>query len=194
MNITVPLEDRFFLKYLNLNMEEGPWIAGGSVMKWVQGKPVKHHDVDVFCASEKQFEDVTARCAAMGVKCGIVANTENAVTYELRDKHGNKTHNLQVIKKHFFQTARDVILAFDLVVCQFVTDGKQVVHTNQAMTDLKTKRINIASKNGSLPKRILKYMTYGFAPSEQTIEYIQNHTEEMSYDYTGAVDYDNAFG
>ena len=47
--ISIPRVDRRVLNLVNPNIENGPWIAGGSVIRWMQGLSMNSFsDIDVF--------------------------------------------------------------------------------------------------------------------------------------------------
>lgn len=41
-----------------LNWDNGPWVAGGAVRRFMANETLNGADVDVFCSSAEQFDDV----------------------------------------------------------------------------------------------------------------------------------------
>ena len=57
---TVHKDDQEIVDILQLNIHNGPWIAGGAVLNWFNDTPVQS-DIDVFCRSEAQAKQLLKR-------------------------------------------------------------------------------------------------------------------------------------
>ena len=84
-----------FSKYCNL--EEGPWIAGGSARKLWQGKPWRNHDVDFFFRNPKQFCSMIERIHEFG-KVERTYETQHAITYNIYIGPDKKTSIFDLTK------------------------------------------------------------------------------------------------
>lgn len=181
-------------KYLPpLNLQTGPWIAGGAALTWFQGNPVTS-DIDIFfqdevqweafrlaliekCRGARQANDVYGsppRIFLIGVdlKYSVICDTENALTIKLENTQ------IQLIKK-FSKSITDVFDSFDFDVCKFATDGDHYIHIDRALDDLSKKILHSEKFKPSLLSRIMKYTTYGFIPDRHTLELIKINSSQF---------------
>jgi hypothetical protein len=79
--IKLPSDEKYILDLIQPNLETGPWIAGGAVLRWLENKPLGHHDVDVFCKDHQQF-------------LKIVERLENESENRSKSLNTNKKHEL----------------------------------------------------------------------------------------------------
>jgi hypothetical protein len=193
MTFKVHAEDQQYVDIIAPHMNHGPWIAGGAVMRWVQGRPVGASDIDVFVKDGSQFQHVYRKLEAAGFN--TVFTSDNAVTlvkhdYNHKTKEGNaKKTIVQIIRKRFYRSARSVINDFDLTISQFITDGNNLLCGEFAMRDLAEKVIYSANPNKAIISRMIKYMCYGFTPSEALLEYISNEPD-LILSFAGSNEYD----
>lgn len=133
----------------HLNMETGPWIAGGCLHRIVTDKLITtDFDVDVFCADGTQVI---------------------AVERAIRGKHFGLP--IQVVKNHLFPTAKAVIDDFDFTVVQFVSDGSKLMCGENTMSDLDARRLRVNPLSEiRAPSRLSKYCALGYTPDVETIE------------------------
>lgn len=175
------------------NLQNGPWVAGGSVRKVWQGLPWRNEDIDFFFNGATQFGAMINRIDEFGVVDKYKHVTDNAITYKIRtDPEGVEiqknssiwnlsclkevtdeanysekcTLKIQMIQKRWFATAMDLLDSFDFGVAQFVTDGNVIIATNQAIHDCENKVIRCNPKHIQeiKPNRLIKYAAYGFDP------------------------------
>lgn len=136
----------------------GPWIAGGSCRRLLQGLSLDNGDVDVFFYSKKQWVDFHDALKHFEV----VYTSENAITFLV---HGIK---VQIIKRKFYESLGAVFEDFDFTVCQIGCDGNQLIVTPEAHKDITNNVLNLADKgrycNMTLMSRFTKYVNYGFIP------------------------------
>jgi len=175
----------------NCNFKTGAWIAGGSVRKVWFGLPWDTQDIDLFFASEEQFqltksslvekmpEPASASLfefdtfSALPIKIASVSEyeTNNAVTYTLyTDKEfDHRIFKIQTIKRYFVNNIKELFQSFDFTVTQFATDGKIMVTTRQALRDCEEKRLQmIPDTSRSINAlRTIKYCAYGFEPVDE---------------------------
>lgn len=176
------------------DLEHGPWVAGGSVRKVFQGLPWKSQDIDFFFSSASQFYAFKNRIGELGQVSKNCYQTQNAITYTINtdpaainesiyDVFENKEtkftlknlndiraedtwQKVQLINKRYYASAKDLIDSFDIGLAQFVTNGKVILASEQALTDCADNRIrlNPAHTKPTTPNRIIKYSAYGFNP------------------------------
>lgn len=164
-------------RILNLNMETGPWIAGGAVRSDLYNEFIS--DYDVYFSSNDQFVEVYNKLVMEGA--AIVYRTENAITmhYRVRTQHthseldfiwccdSSEYYVIQLVILDYYKSPQDVIDSFDFTVCQLITDGNQVLVNDNTFDDIDNKLLRInetmdpEKQKGMIP-RIFKYVTYGF--------------------------------
>jgi hypothetical protein len=185
-----PDDKQMVFDIIRPDINNGPWIAGGAVMLWAQGKPVDISDIDVFFKDEQQYLMLANLLNSMDFTC--VYRTENADTW--RKYVGGKNNQIvQLIKKCYFESAEDVIGRFDLSVCQFVTDGITTITGKTAVSDLKNKTFSLVKPNPDIIKRVVKYATYGYTPNDDVIDYLKENKDKINHDFKGSHEYDAAF-
>lgn len=144
----------------DLNMQEGPWVAGGAVRRTLMGGGVGESDIDVFCASSEQLAKCRSALEAKGGK--QKRETEHNVEYSL--KIGDSEQRIQFIRVAFYESADAVIDSFDFTICQFATDGKEVLCGPYSLWDLSRKRLVVHKITFAVAsmRRVLKYTRQGF--------------------------------
>lgn len=172
---------------INLNIKTGPWIAGGSVLKLIQGKPLDTSDIDIFFPSPELFDkyrqlldvivDSKERTTFIpnygkpnsltskgrlrsGVSQISKHQTSKAYTYSLN------IATIQIIKRQYYQTVGALLGDFDFTVCMFATDGTQIAYFPQGLIDAKNMnlRIHRIHKDSILVHRFYKYLANGYTP------------------------------
>lgn len=192
---------RIFSQYCNL--EEGPWIAGGCARKVWEGKSWQTQDVDFFFRTPDQFATMVNRIAEFG-SMENKYETKNAITYsiyigpninpsiwnldtlaDVSEEHSKAKNNLtiQLIQKRWYQTAWQLITDFDLGLSQFVTDGKVILTTDQAIEDATS---GIIRPNKDFPKeitpmRLTKYCAYGYDPDIELLKTVLKTTIKTGF-------------
>jgi hypothetical protein len=154
-----------------LDLEYGPWIAGGCLEALASGRNLEKRDIDIFYARHNErhhnFFDLNNVLEAPGYEfnntfwesyAGEHSDTRKVVL------NGKPLH-IQRINKTYYNSAANIFGDFDFTVCQIATDGKNVFTTEQAIKDLKSKTLRITrlkTESNTLP-RIVKYtMDYGY--------------------------------
>lgn len=174
------------------NWQTGPWIAGGAVLRWYQNQPVGESDIDIFCSSAQQADAVIQAIKSYG-RYTTKFESENAITLSYTSHDGNQNWVLQVIKRRFFNSPKDIIDNFDISVCKLATDGHTLELGENTAKDVREKnlRFQMPLQPDAL-KRLTKYWTYGYRPVEGTIESIQNNPV-AKWHFNSDEDYHNAF-
>ena len=194
-NIIHP-KDWFVIEIINPNLETGPWIAGGSCLRWLEGKEIlgTSHDIDVFFRDSKQFCELRDKIKNFSKDQEYtsvhVVTTKNAVTYKVYDKEDtSKVWNVQLICQHYTDI-HDVFDHFDFRVCKISMDGNKWIAAPGALNDLKHKKITV---DRFLPdkilSRIIKYYVYGYSLPENLVKDLISNTD-VSKDFSNEFDYD----
>ena len=181
---TKPVINSNLLKILNHlpqhNLDSGPWIAGGAARLAWHNIDIGNHDIDVFFKNEQQWLAYSQFCNKFKIEDSIV--TANASTHEIKIE-GLKI-KLQIIKKDWYEDYVSIFNNFDFNCCQFVTDGKTIVATEDAISDCSQKilRHNSHTKKDLDTRRIIKYLLYGFNPDKNILTRIieLNHSNELA--------------
>lgn len=189
---SVHVTDREPVNIIKPNWQTGPWIAGGAVLRWYQNQPVGESDIDIFCSSAQQAEQIIQNIKSYG-RYTTKYESENATTLSYTSHNGEQNWTLQIIKRRFFNSPQDVIDSFDITVCRLVTDGNTLSLGEHTAKDIREKnlRFRMPLQPDAL-KRLTKYWTYGYRPVEGTLEAIQNNpVAKWEFELDG--DYHNAF-
>jgi len=119
------------------DMKDGPWLAGGTCRRLLEGQLYLGADFDLFFKNEKQKNELRDFIIQQ-YDPEIMFESENAVTYKVL--YYNRIVILQLIHRKYYDMPSDVISDFDIIACQFVTNGEVVVHGTMA-PDQVAKRI-----------------------------------------------------
>jgi hypothetical protein len=178
---------------INPNIDIGPWIAGGAPLRWWQNQPVSESDIDIFCRDAIQAQEVIERITSQG-RYSKKYESENAVTLLYwNEKDYNTQWTLQVIKKKYYKSLKEVISGFDITVCEIGTCGNEWELGIFTARDIHNKVLNFkVPLQPDALKRLIKYWVYGYEPMSGTIEAIQNNPQGK-WEYTIDEDYNNAF-
>jgi hypothetical protein len=144
----------------DLNMQNGPWIAGGAVRRTLMGGGVGESDIDVFFASSEQLAQCRSALESVGAK--QKRETDHNIEYVLT--LGDSDQRIQLIRVAFHASASAVIDSFDFTICQFATDGKEVICGPYSLWDLSRKRLAVHKITFAVAsmRRFLKYSRQGF--------------------------------
>ena len=189
---TVHEDDRAVVNLIDPEITNGPWVAGGAVLNWYNNEPIDYSDIDVFFKDQKQFDITFGKL--MKNHANMVYNSDNAITLHILVN--NQTKRVQLIRKSWFQDAKDVINKFDFTVCQLVTDGRNIVLGEHTAEHIKNKQLCLTDKavNKDIIKRLIKYVTYGYLPDPKMVQSILDNTEDFNWTFNGTEsDYDGAF-
>lgn len=175
------------------DMEHGPWIAGGACLRWYQGLPVGESDIDVFCSSRKQVDDIIANVKSYG-RFSVKFESDNATTLLYWSPEGySRQWTIQIIKRRYYQNLQEVIDSFDMTVCEIGTGGNEWLMNRHTAKDIRER--NLRMKQPLQPdalKRLVKYWTYGYRPVEGLVEAVQNNPNGK-WEFAIDEDYNNAF-
>jgi hypothetical protein len=200
----VPELDRAIVDIIKPGLENGPWIAGGAAARWFSGEvlsfandttkskmidPNRVHDIDVFVRSEQDFNFVIRELTTKA-EAKNVYQSSNALTFvcHLDDREWK----VQVIK-HFFPDVDTLLSRFDFTCCQIATDGNRFATRDTAVGDIKNRIIRLSGDvKPGLINRMVKYITYGYTPSNELLETISS-TDSAITDILSQIqhEYDN---
>lgn len=171
---------RRLAQYFDLNLDTGPWLAGGAVRKSYLGQTVDRADWDIWFRSAVQYD--RAEKLMHGLGAGVAFASPNALTFQYT--YENQKHNIQLIKRRFFNSAQDIIDQFDFTVCQLVTDGDRMLLGPNTAWDLENRILRSAqpSLQPYIIGRMVKYIVYGYQPCQELIEMIDRAHTQIDWD------------
>lgn len=159
------------IRYLpEFNLTKGPWIAGGAARLLWHREEIGDHDIDIFFANEDQWNKYIKTLEGLTSDNAFV--TKNASTFNIKVEE--LTFKIQLIKKNWYKDYEDIFNSFDFTCCQFVTDGKNIIATEDAVNDCKKKimRFNANTTREFDSRRAIKYSLYGFTPDKNILTQI----------------------
>ncbi len=155
-----PNYDPVFLdvvKELPLLSKKGPWLAGGSVRKFLDGK-TNEADYDIFFPNQEIF---TGWCSDLeGRGAQITADTNLNITYNY------KGWKIQCIRYDMQSTMIRTMNRFDMAMCQCGFDGENLWWSDQASLDIKDKAITFTNADDPIYSinRAIKFAREGYTP------------------------------
>jgi hypothetical protein len=158
--------------------KKGPWIAGGAGLRWYQGLPVQNSDIDVFCNSAEQAQQIIEHVKSWG-RYSNKFTSDNATTLDYYAKDNSQSRRdwtIQIITKRYYNNMQEIIDGFDLSVCQVATDGTSWLLGPQTARDIRER--NLRMEMPLMPdalKRLVKYWTYGYRPVPGLLEAVQTN-------------------
>lgn len=167
--------------YINLNMDSGPWLAGGSVRKSYLGIDMGISDWDIWFKDADQFN--RAEKLLKDLNASIAYTSNNAISFKYTEKDSSKEHHIQIIKKRFYDNPHEIINNFDFSICQLVTDGHSILFGDNTARDLRTRTIRLVQP--TMPaytvQRMIKYMVYGYRPDINLIRAIEQNKDQIDW-------------
>lgn len=137
--------------------KKGPWLAGGSVRKFLDNK-INEADYDIFFPDREVFtgwcNDLTGRGAT------LVSESNLNQTF---DYHGWK---IQAIHYDMQSTLIKTMNRFDMAMCQCGFDGELLYWSDQAILDIKEKAITFTNADDPIYSinRAIKFSREGYTP------------------------------
>lgn len=172
---------RQIAEYLNLNMDHGPWLAGGAVRKIYLNEDIGGSDWDFWFKSPEQFKRAKQKITDLGAS--VAHTSDNAVSFKYYTDDGS-IQNLQIVKTQYFDTAQQVIDQFDFSVCQLATDGNTTIIGNITARDLRTKTLRLSKPElpAYIMPRLVKYMVYGYRPCVDLLNQIDTSLDAIDWE------------
>jgi hypothetical protein len=178
--IFLPATDQIILEIIKPNLVDGPWIAGGACIQWLQGGSVSGcTDIDIFCKNERQHNNTLKRIVAYSGVLEVVnrVETQNAVSLIVRHLPTHMHYNIQVIRITMGRTPERIIEQFDIDACKIATDGYHIVASEQTLSDIENKIIRIKHIQHDSVRRIMKYLLKGFSLDPETYERLKSEPD-----------------
>ena len=157
------------------NLDNGPWIAGGVVLKAYMGQSYHKEYNDHTTAS-----NIIAQIIKKQTRNELDAEKSNSTNHisdidyffkneseffsslasmaKLHQKrvstdnaitydisYNKRYYQAQMINKHYFETVEDVLSSFDFTICQMATDFETVVTTEQTLYDIEHRILRLAT-------------------------------------------------
>jgi len=150
-----------------LNMDKGPWLAGGSLRRLFDGSN-KESDFDLFFSSELQLQDY--KCSLLDNGGTVQYENDLNVTMMVAPMEC-KPFKVQLIK-FYFESPEKVLEWFDFTICQYLTDKETLMLGDYTLYDTGRKhlRLNTLHHAVSSVRRMLKYGRQGYTVCDGTIQ------------------------
>lgn len=180
--------DKIVLSIIKPHLVYGPWIAGGAAIKWYNGQNVDLSDIDVFCRTDEQYNNVFD--SLKRDEFSVVCQTPNATTFKFIgwDEDIIFDTTVQLVKKTY-ESCESVLNDFDIVACKIATDGVKFEMMEGVKDHIATKTLHTVNVRPSLPKRFGKYYAYGYKPTKETLEALL--FTETEIDFSNMDEYDH---
>ena len=185
------------------NLQNGPWIAGGTARRLWHRLPWIDHDVDVFFPNVKSWQDAhrtmdilvgkqaselahnsPKNLSVFGLEykewCPSKHVTTNATTFNV--KILNIKLRIQLIYRQYYKDLQDLWATFDFTVCKFATDGHVVAADLAAINHCDQNRLsmNPHCQQKLSARRVIKYSLHGFNADYDTIAELLKQRREMT--------------
>jgi hypothetical protein len=158
-----------------LNLEYGPWVAGGICRRLADGETViGNSDIDIFSPSEKVHEWV---CSSIREHVRTFERPQWRVVNEFKHPKSNKFElgfmegeveeivTFQFVKGRYYASADELLDDFDLTATMFATDGGSLLADDRAPAALAAKTLTLhRTPTRPTAARLAKYCAYGFTP------------------------------
>ena len=189
------------LRFLPRPQEDGPWLAGGSVWKAIENRPITH-DLDFFFKTPKQCIEWVRTLNSIPYVHRIVGEKENKFnrTYQfhVHDKGYNKTVSVQCIHFKYWNTLEELLDGFDFTACQFGFDGKRLFTGDTAFDDMRDRviRFNKVHDSAATIIHLDKYIRCGFkipASEQQKFDEIVKTMKNRPVSMTSSDDDDDSY-
>jgi hypothetical protein len=165
------------LEGIGINIKtEGPWIAGGALVKTFMGEPLDS-DIDIFFKTYDQHVDASY---ALNNYAKFIKSSKFSETFEFTGEYKgvDKKYTIQLVTFAINNKASELIESFDINVCQIAFDGERVVVADGVIDDIRNKKmkliLNKITHPGSTLKRIVKYAHRGFDVDTKDLDEFNN--------------------
>lgn len=162
-----------------LNMENGPWIAGGAVRRIYEGNGLRFSDIDVFFPNEDmQLWAVKLFNSRMSTKQGwssvqVVDRVLGPMSATFYILYEDQKVPIQFISKKYFPSMEAILNDFDFTLCMWGTDGQKMVYDERAPRDLASKSLVLHDHpKRPKPNRLAKYVAQGFVPGPGVLSHM----------------------
>ena len=168
-----PLE--YILEILPKCTTNGPWVAGGALLRTYTEKPLDS-DIDVFFQSQEQMTQFVSQIV-LNAYTGLEEDM-NSSHYTTKDNivsewqwHTTITINymqrdwkIQCVSFIYFKDVGELFDSFDFDVCMLAYDGESIHVSESTMDAINNKKIVLKKINypSVTLKRLVKYMRQGY--------------------------------
>ena len=147
---------------IQLDMLNGPWLAGGSLVRmlWTGNFPGQESDLDIFLPKEDERKPERNRSKYSDLWNDPTSDVPHV--RGLTDVRGENDYTYQLI--HTTATGiKEILETFDLTISQFATDGNLIIGSEEAWMDLSRGEFRKTEAHGhrATEHRIEKYKTMG---------------------------------
>jgi len=135
-------------------LNDKTWLAGGALQTLVD-KEAKIFDYDIFFGEKEEVINVRRSLPVQGYALIFECPKGELYTY----KHPSFGTKIQLITKFFYPNMESVIDSFDIKAGMFITNGRELVWTKDAVKGVKDKILEIhrITYPISTLKRLVKY-------------------------------------
>lgn len=166
--------------YLELDIEKGPWLAGGAVRKFYLNESIENSDWDIWFNSPDQYQKAYQKMKEL--KASVAFETDNAISFKYYPEN-EPAQTIQLIRRKFYDNPYEIIGGFDFSVCQLATDGHKIIASDYAIRDIKSRTLRLTQDH--IPQyivpRIVKYMVYGYRPNIDLLEKIEENKTTIDW-------------
>lgn len=181
-----PIE--YILEILPKCHSNGPWVAGGSLLRTLTGESFLDGDIDVFFQNKQQFENYVYELVSNSSSDEPHNDHNDRTNKHYIVKHRTPTEwhttivleylgrewKIQCVKFIYFNCIESLFNSFDFDICMLAYDGESLFSDNQTLDAIKNKKI--ALRNIKYPAvtlyRLVKYMRRGYDISDSDVQLI----------------------
>jgi hypothetical protein len=155
------------------------WLAGGAVRRTLINQKLES-DIDLFFKSKEAFDNYLQQ---LKDKFEVAKEVKNDHNVQLVVRFTDKEEwTIQLITVAYYDSLEKVLDSFDFTICQFGTDGENLVCGDHALWDLA--RMRLAVHHLVFPaasiRRMIKYTNQGFYACQGCIQTIVNFIADNS--------------
>ena len=154
---------------------EGPWIAGGSLLRTYTERPItEDSDFDVFFQNEAQanaYINTIKNASYEGsnedrkTNHYVVTKTEKTQWHTtITLNYLNRLWKIQCVSFVFFKSISDLFDSFDFDLCMLAYDGNEITASKSTFDSIQSKKGKLLKINfpSVTLKRLVKYMRQGY--------------------------------
>lgn len=149
------------------------YLAGGSILRHLLKKGEWTSDFDIFFA----HEDTRSRAISKLKEKFEFIDSRHSDSF-MMPIGPNRTVKVQLVKQ-IYPSVINLFDLFDITLSQFCFHSGDLYTTNQSLADLfnRTLRLHKVTNVDYTKQRIMKYISMGFTPEDQTVRWMLDNTE-----------------
>lgn len=176
-------EMEYLIEILPKLEEDGPWIAGGSLLRTKLGLPITT-DVDIFFKNKQQFDDYLFKIKSNyeGKQFLYVTDSDSAYAKNVFIKYMDRSYKLQLITRKYYDNPCNLLDDFDINICQLAYDGRHLYLEQNVMQCIedRTFYLNRISNGTNVMSRCMKYARLGFKlPQSEINKFFDTITKDI---------------